>query len=377
MAKKAHLRLFVKALFLNTIIQRTHSWSCGVKHHKSSSHPLFQRCQQHASINERIKQRKLLFHSFMGTHDNTDFNENDVQSDDYNTKPTNEEAKPNNHKNSFQQSPHHLAFILDGNGRWAHKYNFPVSVGHSKGAARVISTLKYLQKETNVECCTLYAFSTENWTRSNSEIHQIWNVIEQTAVSFTQLAIKEGMQFKILGDLNDDRIPNTLVQKLKNLEKDTASSTSSSSTSEKIKYKRREKLVVALAINYGGRQDIISAAQRIIDNSLRVPMSDENNGNNDSHNRPHIKVNEEMISSNLSTADLPPLDMVIRTGGDQRMSNFLLWDAAYAELYFTDTLWPDFDEDCLIESLKWFSNRDRRFGGRKEEKSTRILNHGE
>jgi len=261
--------------------------------------------------------------------------------------------------------PNHLALILDGNGRWAREHNLPVSIGHSNGASNVISTLKYLKKFTTVECCTLYAFSTENWARSNNEIKDIWKVIEQTADSITDIAIKEGLQLKILGNVWDDRIPKSLSQKLTNLEKDTSAAVAMNMKGyDSIDKSLQRPLTVALAVNYGGRQDIIAAAQRILDAEMEHQESKNSNNNNGASK---IKINEKLMAANLCTSELPPLDMVIRTGGECRMSNFLLWDAAYAELYFADTLWPDFDERELGKALEWFSNRNRRFGGRTEE----------
>ena len=336
---------------------------------------------------ERIQYREktFLFHSFMNTYgqNNSNIPNQSKNSNLHESNPTQSFLSHNPHStkniskniNTSNQTsksndktknePNHIAIILDGNGRWAKKNNVPISIGHTKGASRVISTLQYLKSNTNVQCCTLYAFSTENWSRSYDEIQHIWNVIEQTTNQLSHLIESEQIHFQLLGHWKDERIPSTLVQKLWLLQTP--------------KTDDNHKLMVALAINYGGRQDIIHAAQRIVDASIQAVQQQQqqqqqqptsmmhNNGIVQSNHIPSIQVNEDMITSNLSTANLPPLDMVIRTGGEQRMSNFLLWDAAYAELYFTDQLWPDFDDSCLKESLNWYSNRERRFGGRRNQ----------
>lgn len=212
--------------------------------------------------------------------------------------------------------------------------------------------IRHLYKvHPNVSCLTIYAFSAENWKRANGEINQIWTVIELFLKSFEQESVDNNIQTCIIGNWDDERVPESLRCRLSDLqekhrfrqqEQENDSSFSESKT-----------LTVALALNYGGQQDILSAVQKISNK-----LSDNTN------NITTATLSESMFRSYLSTGSLPALDLVIRTGGDRRMSNFLLWDIAYAELYFCDTLWPDFDEGCLDNALEWFSTRERRFGGR-------------
>lgn len=196
-----------------------------------------------------------------------------------------------------------------------------------------------------MECCTFYGFSTENWKRTPEEIRDILYVMEQTARKFYGRAIAEHVRVKILGDLEDPRIPDGLREILQKLEQDT--------------FELPSTLTVCIAINYGGRQDILNAslkmAQAIADGELNAD-----------------EVTEDDFSSLLFTSDIPDPDLMIRTGGEKRLSNFLLWNCAYSELYFSPDLWPDFDEASIAEALEWYSTRSRRFGGRKNAKATVV-----
>lgn len=257
------------------------------------------------------------------------------------------EERSQRQRQKRQQLPRHVAFVLDGNGRWAERRGLPLAAGHERGARRVTSMLERLAScpDDAPECCTLYVFSTENWSRSAPEIAHIWSVVERTAASWSDLARERNVRVRVLGDLDDPRVPPTMRDALRRVEHDTAD--------DENDRRRRPRLTVALAVNYGGRQDILAAAQRLVDDATA-----------DNSGRRNVLTTND-LESELSTADLPPLDMVVRTGGERRMSNFLLWDAAYAELYFTDTLWPDFDDEQLDEALRWFADRQRRFGGRQ------------
>jgi undecaprenyl diphosphate synthase len=218
-------------------------------------------------------------------------------------------------------------------------------VGHAAGADRLLDCLETLQQQ-GVEYCTMYGFSTENWKRSDREIRDILSVIEQTANAFKQRAINENVRVKILGDVVDPRLPQSLKDALISLEEETYSAA----------HNADGLLTVCLAINYGGRQDILNASLKL---ARAIASGDVNSSD----------ISEESMSYYLCTAGIPDPDFVIRTGGDQRLSNFLLWNLAYAELYFTDTLWPDLDRIELIKALTWFSSRSRRFGGRLEPTS--------
>jgi len=250
-------------------------------------------------------------------------------------------------KDNSNGVPRHVGIVLDGNGRWAQQHNLPVSIAHMKGADRALQLIPFLQS-SGIKCCTLYCFSTENWSRSEQEVMNILSILEQTLTSELENDKKNrGIRVKIIG--SREKLPPSLQKVLDRIEASTENQTESSH------------LTMCLAINYGGRRDIITATKNIIKAVQIGEISD-----------PATQVTEALFSSYLSTNALPDLDLIIRTGGDQRLSNFLLWDAAYAELYFTDVLWPDFDENCLKKALEWFSKRDRRFGGRKPHEDVAL-----
>ncbi len=262
---------------------------------------------------------------------------------------------------SSMMGPNHIAFICDGNSRWAslssnqqqNRGEFEQSTfwGHSQGGSRCTSLIKYLvANRPDVKYVTMYGFSSENWSRSPNEIRDIWRVMEQTASSFYNLAIENEIRVKILGEMDDNRIPNSLRNILHKIEVDTSTS------NKKGESKEREPFTLCLAINYGGRNDITNATRKIAELVARGEMSPED-------------VNVDTLSSLLSTSGIPDPDLVIRTGGEKRISNFLIWDCAYSEFYFTDVLWPDFDEEELDLAVSWYRNRDRRFGGRHTEGS--------
>jgi undecaprenyl diphosphate synthase len=246
-------------------------------------------------------------------------------------------------------TPRHVAFICDGNSRWAEARGLPASIGHAAGADRLVECVQSLRQE-GVEYCTMYGFSTENWKRSDREIRDILTVIEQTANAFKTWAMNEHVCVKILGNMNDPRIPRSLHDALISLEHDTYSSAAARSVDGR--------MTICLAINYGGRQDIVNASLQL---AKAISAGDIDPSD----------VSENDFGRFLYTADIPDPDFVIRTGGDQRLSNFLLWNLAYAELYFTDVLWPDLDRTELIKALTWFSSRSRRFGGRLETAAQR------
>jgi undecaprenyl diphosphate synthase len=247
--------------------------------------------------------------------------------------------------------PQHIAFICDGNSRWAEARHLPAAVGHAVGAEKLLNCIETLKK-AGVECCTMYAFSTENWKRTDKEIRDILAVIEQTAKSFQYRAIEENVRVKILGDMEDPRLPTTVRDSLLKLQQDTHAAFEKRTDGE-------EQLTVCLAVNYGGRQDIVNASLKLAKAIAegRIDASD---------------VTEESFGQLLFTSDIPSPDLVVRTGGDQRLSNFLLWDVAYAELYFSDILWPDFDGLELNKALAWFASRSRRFGGRQSSSKTPL-----
>jgi undecaprenyl diphosphate synthase len=229
--------------------------------------------------------------------------------------------------------PRHVAIIMDGNGRWAKARGLPRAAGHRQGAEAARKVLR-AAGEAGVECLTLYAFSSENWRRPEDEINDLMGLLRLYITRELGSLHKEGIRLRIIGDHNafspeTARLVDAAVER-------TAGNT---------------RMTLAIALNYGSRAEIAQAAQRL---AARVAAGDL---------APEA-VNEEAIEAELDTAGLPPLDLVIRTSGEHRLSNFLLWQAAYAELLFVDTLWPDFDGDALRAALADFAGRDRRFGGR-------------
>ena len=250
--------------------------------------------------------------------------------------------------------PRHIAFICDGNSRWARNQNLPQVIGHSRGADNLLTLLRHLkdQYSPGVEYVTFYGFSTENWSRDSTEINGIWNIMDQTARKFQDIAVNEGVRVKILGDWQDDKISPALRNTLATLEKVTAVS------SQKLK----TNLTVCIAINYGGRSDILKAALQMANNHHQNHLSHNKEYNDGEENNQELM--EDIFDQYLCTDGIPDPDLLIRTGGQQRLSNFLLWNVAYSELYFSKYMWPDFNEEQLDEAIEWFQGTQRTYGGR-------------
>jgi undecaprenyl diphosphate synthase len=229
--------------------------------------------------------------------------------------------------------PRHVAIIMDGNGRWAKARGLPRAAGHRQGAEAARKVLR-AAGEAGVECLTLYAFSSENWRRPEDEINDLMGLLRLYIARELGALHKEGIRIKILGD-HSAFSPDTARMVDEAVAK-TAGNT---------------RMTLAIALNYGSRLEIVDAARKL---ALRVAAGEID----------AAQLDEAAIESALDTADLPPLDLLIRTSGEHRLSNFLLWQAAYAELLFVDTLWPDFDGDALRAALAAFALRERRFGGR-------------
>ncbi len=227
--------------------------------------------------------------------------------------------------------PKHIAIILDGNGRWAKKRFLPRGAGHRAGA----QNLKKLSERINgsgITHLTVYAFSTENWQRPTNEVDDLMNLLREYIQQYIDDVKKNNMRIRAIGDIN--ALDADLKAKITYLQGATQFNAG---------------LVLTIAINYGGRDEIVRAARRLVDLAARGLMTQE-------------RVTEELFMRNLDTNDLPSVDLMIRTGGEQRLSNFLLYQLAYAELYFCETLWPDFSYDNLVEAANWFANRKRKFG---------------
>ena len=225
----------------------------------------------------------------------------------------------------------HLAIIMDGNGRWAQLRKKPRTFGHIKGA-RVAKKIITESSRCGIKYLTLYAFSTENWFRPQDEVGFLMRLLERYLIKETENLIKENVRFSVIGDMS--RLPAKVRTQVESSIKKTSCCTG---------------LHVCFALSYGSRQEITLAVQKIAD-LVKKGMLDPKN------------VNEDLIQSQLMTSSVPDPDLIIRTSGESRLSNFLMWQAAYSELYFTDVLWPDFTLDDFHKSISYFSTRQRRFG---------------
>ena len=221
----------------------------------------------------------------------------------------------------------HIAFIMDGNGRWAKKRGMPREYGHRRGAEVFKNIVEYCG-DLGIRAATFYVFSTENWKRSESEVNALMRLLDEYLDDCIKELLRKDkdMRFVFLGDKSP--FTPSLREKMERIERDSASNTR----------------IINLAINYGGRSEIVHAYETLIKEGKTT-------------------VTEDDITNALYTKDSPELDMVVRTGGDLRISNFLLWQTAYAELYFTDKLWPDLTTDDVDEAVENFKKRQRRFGG--------------
>jgi undecaprenyl diphosphate synthase len=229
--------------------------------------------------------------------------------------------------------PRHVAIIMDGNGRWAKARGLPRAAGHRQGAEAARRVLR-AAGEAGVECLTLYAFSSENWRRPEEEVNDLMGLLRFYIASELNALRKEGVRLKILGD------HRAFQPDIAKLVDDAV-----------VKTAANTRMTLAIALNYGSRAEIVNAARLLATRAAADEL------------RP-VEIDEGAFDAALDTADLPPLDLVIRTSGERRLSNFLLWQAAYAELLFVDTLWPDFDGAAFRAALDDYAARERRFGGR-------------
>ena len=229
----------------------------------------------------------------------------------------------------FNNLPRHIAIIMDGNGRWAKKHGLPRTAGHGQGA-ETFRTIATYCKDIGIEYLTVYAFSTENWKRPAEEVSAIMSLLEKYLYEAIERMERDKVKMKFFGDTS------VLSPKLRGLiDRTTEISTHYSGCQ------------VNICLNYGGRDEILRAVEVC---AREIVQSDE-------------KPTEEMLSAKLYSAGIPDPELIIRPGGERRLSNFLLWQAAYSELYFVDTLWPDFDKHHINEAIIWYQNRNRRFGG--------------
>ena len=225
--------------------------------------------------------------------------------------------------------PRHIAIIMDGNGRWAQKHHMPRTVGHAKGAAGVRDLVEFCARK-GVKYLTLFAFSTENWSRPEEEVSTLMGLFLQYLEKELKNLSQAGVRLQVIGDVTG--FAQELQDRIAEAVKATAGN---------------DGIVLTVAANYGGQWDIVQAVQRL---QAEHPQADPRD------------ITQAQLEKYLSTAHMPDPDLLIRTGGEQRISNFLLWQVAYAELYFTEVLWPEFDTEQLALALDWFQTRQRRFG---------------
>jgi undecaprenyl diphosphate synthase len=223
--------------------------------------------------------------------------------------------------------PRHVAIVMDGNGRWAKERGMPRLAGHRAGTENIRNIVQACV-EQGVGYLTLYAFSTENWSRPDSEVQGLLRILAEVIERETPELDRNGVQLRHLGSM--EGVPQDLADAINGALDFT---------------RHNSRLILSVAFNYGGRAEIVAAVRRIVGAGI-----------------PPESINEETISRHLYTADIPDPDLIIRTAGEQRLSNYLIWQAAYAEYWFTPAYWPDFDKDVLYQALVDYSRRKRKFG---------------
>jgi len=232
--------------------------------------------------------------------------------------------------------PQHVAIILDGNGRWAKSKGLPRNAGHTAGAKNV-ETICQAAHDMGIKYLTLYAFSTENWNRPEAEVNALMTLLENYLKNCIRTANKNNMRVRVIGEIG--RLSEKFQNQIKELEEVSSTNTG---------------LNLTIAINYGSRDEMLRAMKHMIEDHDNGKLAIED-------------VTPECFSSYLDTKDLPDPDLMIRTSGEQRLSNYLLWQLAYSEFYFTQVPWPDFNKHELELAVEAYNKRDRRFGGLTEE----------
>ena len=231
--------------------------------------------------------------------------------------------------------PQHIALILDGNGRWAKKRGLPRTAGHRQGCITVEKTVEDAAR-LGVRYLTVYGFSTENWKRSAEEVGALMQLFRYYMKRLLKVAKANNVRVKMIGDRT--RFDKDIIEGIGRLESETAENTG---------------MTFVIAVNYGGRDEITRAVRRMMEAARAGTL-------------PAEEVTEETVASYLDTAGIPDPDLLIRTSGELRLSNYLLWQLAYSEIYITDCLWPDFNREELIRAIRQYDQRDRRFGGADE-----------
>lgn len=228
--------------------------------------------------------------------------------------------------------PKHVAIIMDGNGRWAKKRNMPRKYGHVQGAKTVEQIIED-GYNMGIEYITIYAFSTENWKRSEDEVSALMKLLQNYLIDCIERSTRNNMRVRVIGDKSG--LSASIVKKINELEEITKDATG---------------LKFTIAINYGGRDEIRRAVRTIAEKAVEHQLQLDD-------------ITEELINDHLDTAGLPEPDLLIRTSGEKRLSNYLPWQLAYTEFYFTDVLWPDFTKEDLLTAIRYYNGRERRFGG--------------
>ena len=231
------------------------------------------------------------------------------------------------------EGPRHVAIIMDGNGRWAKARGLPRAAGHREGVQALKRTIQ-AAPDFGVECLTVFGFSTENWSRPQDEVSDLMGLVRTYVASDLKRLEKAGVRLRILG--RRQGLPSDIAAIVDKAEAQTA---------------HNGRFLLQVAFNYGGRADLVDAARRHMERLMAGETTEP--------------LSEGTFEMGLATAGSPPLDLIVRTSGEQRLSNFLLWEAAYAELVFQDILWPDYGPAALGEAIAAFRRRDRRFGGRE------------
>lgn len=238
----------------------------------------------------------------------------------------------------MMKMPQHVAIILDGNGRWAKAKGMPRNYGHAQGSKNVEKICEEAWR-MGIKYLTVYAFSTENWNRPKEEVDALMKLLRNYMKTCLKTAAKNDMKIRVIGDKS--RLDEDIRTRIAELEEAT---------------KNNQGLNFQIAINYGSRDEITRAMKALAQDCVEEKVHAED-------------INESMIASYLDTHDIPDPDLLIRTSGEQRLSNYLLWQLAYTEFYFTDVPWPDFSKEELLKAVEQFHRRDRRYGGVKEEEN--------
>jgi len=239
-----------------------------------------------------------------------------------------------------ERIPRHVAIIMDGNGRWARQRNLPRIMGHKAGSKSVKNIVR-TAREFNLEVLTLYAFSTENWKRPAREVQGLMTLLKTYLKSELQNMLENNISLRCIGEI--DNLPPDVKKTLTRTINETT-----------LKTGEQPGLILNLALSYGSHSEIVRAAQIMAEKCISGQFGPED-------------FSKQLFASHLYTAGLPYPDLLIRTGGESRLSNFLLWQLSYAELYFTETMWPDFNAESFIAALVEFQNRERRFGQTSEQ----------